>query len=261
MNKSLRSPRHGSGRKLLTSGILICWLTLTSTTRANYVPPSDASAPTSAPTITGRRGGCCGNEITNLTALAPHSHVGQTISTHPTFSWYVPDSESLPMEFHLEEYNDQGDRHRIQKIELQSTPGIMSLSLPETLPGLEVGRRYRWQVVLLCRPNYPSRALVAGAEIELVETPSTLKTGLATVHDRTQRAHLFTESGFWYDAFAELQGANNSQVALLEDLSSLENATGQHTQSTQLQQIIELERRQSARSTYNQFPINVNGAQ
>ena len=244
MNNSLRSPRYCLGRKLLTSGVLLCWLTLVSTARAHYVPPPDASAPTSAPTITGRRGGCYGNGLTNLTALAPQSHVGQTITTHPTFSWHVPDSESLLIEFHLEEYSDQGDRRRIHNIELQSVPGIMSLSLPEHLPGLVVGQRYRWQVVLLCDPNHPSSALVAGAEIELVETPSTFQTKLAIMYDHAQRAHLFTESGFWYDALAELQEAKNSQVALLENLSSLENATGQHEHSTNLQQIVEFERRQ-----------------
>ena len=247
MNKSLRSPTHGLGRKLFSIGLLMCWVTLTSTARANYIPPQNASAPTSAPTITGRRGGCSGNEITSLTALAPQSHVGQTISTHPTFSWYVPNSQSLPMEFHLEEYSDQGDRNRIYNIELQSTPGIMSLSLPENQPGLATGRRYRWQVVLLCNPNHPSSALVAGAEIERVETPSILDIRLGIVDDRAQRANLFTESGLWYDAVAALQGAKTSQFELLENLSHLENATGQRAYSKKLQQIVKLEQRLSAR--------------
>ena len=246
MNNPLRLLRLCSSRKLLTSSILIGWLMLISTAKADYVPPPDAAAPVSAPTITGRRGGCLGSQAAQLTALAPYGHLGQTISTHPTFSWYVPDSQSLPIEFHLEEYSDQGDRRRIKHIELHSTPGIMSLSLPEDQPGLVVGQQYRWQVVLFCRPNYPSSALVAKAEIERVNTPSTLKPKLTIAQDSIQRAQVLAESGFWYDAFAELQERPTSQLALLEALSSLETAAGQQRHASNLQQIVEEERRQNA---------------
>ena len=250
----LRLFRQAPSRQLLTSGVLMCSLTLTSVARADYVPPSNASAPTSAPTITGRRGGCSSHEATSLTTLAPASHIGQTLSTHPTFSWYVPDAQSFPMEFHLEEYIENGDRRRIEKIELDSAPGMMSLSLPANQAGLEVGRRYRWQVVLLCRPNYPSSALVASAEMEVVETPSTLGTQLTTLQDPNQRANLLAKSGFWYDAWAELQGAKGLQLSLLEDLVSSETTTGQPEHGAKLQQIVEFEQLQGSIET----TINMN---
>ena len=212
---------------------------------AGYNPPTQPSAPSGSTTTTGRRGGCQGNEAASLAALAPRSHIGQSISTRPTFTWFVPSSEALPMEFYLYEAQASGEQ-LVYQTELQSSPGIMSLSLPETEPALQTGQRYRWQAVLLCNPNSPSSALIADAEIEIVAPSSDLATALGSASDRVAQANILAESGFWYDAIAQVADAPDvniraSQLALLADLADIEAANGNSDHSTQLRQIIEFE--------------------
>ena len=233
--------------RLATSCILTGSLMLTTAALAEYKPPADQKPPSSKTTSTvARSGGCQGSSGTTLTAIAPYSHVGQTSSPHPTFAWFVPDAQPYAMEFRLYRYEPSGDT-KIQTVNLQSQPGIMSLSLPADQPGLTVGQRYRWQVVILCNPNRPSEALVAEADIEVVELSPILAKELAATNIPIEKANLYAESGLWYDALGKAlqatQGTTKDfQLTLLEDLAKVEEqgelAQGS-TQSARLRKIIE----------------------
>jgi hypothetical protein len=243
--------RNKSGRRLLTGCILSLTLVTAPVALAIYKPPAQPSAPKNPTTTTGRRGGCLGNAKTTLTALAPRTHVGQTISTHPVFAWFVPDLQPLPMKFRLYKYGSNGDRQLVKQIELQSSPGIVKVALPKNEPGLAVGQTYNWQVVLLCNPNHPSSALVTGAQIKVVEMPPALRPALTTTRDAIARAELYAQAGFWYNALGEALASEKSrakalQLTLLEDLANLEKAT---KWSSQLRQVIEAERQPSSSTT------------
>lgn len=252
----LFSSTHQFYTRLFSSFFLSLSLITTPLALAEYTPPPQPSAPSCPDTekigctrATGTRGGSCtSNSQTQLTILAPYSHVGQTVSTSPTVAWFIPESESFPLEFSLYEYEGDNKR-RILFQELNSSPGIMKLSLPN----LSVGKRYLWQVVLLCNPNRPSGALVARGEIDVVAAPSTLTSRLATINDPVAKGNLYAEFGLWYDAFGiALEIADNLksqdlQLSLLENLSRLEGASNLEyvkEQSVRIQQIIE-EKRQS----------------
>ncbi|NJN89033.1 MAG: DUF928 domain-containing protein [Leptolyngbyaceae cyanobacterium RM2_2_4] len=233
----------------LTSGALGLFLLMAPYALADYVPPSEPSSPQESTSSTGRRGGCDGEAETELTALAPQSYVGQTISTHPTFAWFIPDTQPFQVEFRLFEYNS-GDRQLIQKIDLQSSPGIMSWSLPPDQPGLSTGQRYFWQVVVHCDLNRPSSALVAEAEIEVVEIPSDLEMELDAATDDLARVRLYGEAGLWYDAFNEVlaagqdAAARDTRLGLLDNLvnSEVVMETSIQEHQVRLTEIIELER-------------------
>jgi len=218
-------------------------------TWAGYVPPTQPSAPRTPTTTTGRRGGCVGDQATSLTALAPQSHVGQTVSSRPAFAWYVPDTSSLPMEFYLYETIEDSNR-LVYRAEMFSVPGIMSLMLPEAEPGLQVGQSYQWKVVLLCNPNRPSSALVVESQIDVVEMSGELQTNLQRVSDRQERAELYAASGLWYDAVAETllpqkeirdsmtpSSVQPEFLELIADLATLEAAAGQRDRSIQLEEV------------------------
>lgn len=209
---------------LVTSCILIS-LSGARVALAEYKPPADQRPPGDYTSTTGSRGGCAGGGAP-LKVLAPQKHVGQTTSTHPTFAWLIPDSISLPMEFTLYEYGSNLSLKVAQRVAMQSSAGIMKFSVPKAQPGLTVGKRYLWQVAILCNPNYPSGDLVAKAEIEVVEVPSALRRALATEAEHLKIAELYAKAGLWYDA---LGAALNSEVGsgeftttLLADLAKLE---------------------------------------
>lgn len=211
---------------------------------AQYRPPAGGAPPRTGMTTTGRRGGCSGTEATTLTALAPRSYVGQTVAARPTFAWFVPGSEDVPVEFYLYESADHNGWRLIERRELQGTPGMMTFSLLESSVELTVGRRYLWQVALLCNPNYPSTALVAEAEVEAVTLPPSLATALSQASNPLEQANLYGAAGFWYDALAAAMAedtpeARNLQLSLLNELVAAETIASEH--SAQLKQIITVE--------------------
>jgi hypothetical protein len=245
-------------KRLLTICISFLFLLLANAALAKYKKPSKPSSPKlSAITTTTTRGSCQqlstpNNPPINLTTLAPYNHIGQTVSSHPTFAWFVPDSQSFPLEFHLDEYNPNGQDQTIEQIQLQSSPGLMQFSLDRNKPGLSVGQKYLWKVVLICNPNSPADSIVAEAEIEVVEMPNKLRTVLSTTTDPLEKANLYAEFGLWYDAFTsalEVEDANvrEFQFQLLEDLAEIEIKDAQNIQE-QGMQLKEIVRRLKARS-------------
>ena len=165
------------------------------------IPPSGRS--------TGSRG--CGtttvpslSSVPALVLLAPSRRLGQTVSTRPTFAWFVRDAGSWSIEFRLYEH-DLANRtfklvKEIKDEGFKSSPGIMMLSLSEFNPELSTGKRYRWQVELVCNPSHPSSNLFAESEIEVVPIQPRLKTQLSGTPERLNRASIYAQANLWYDA-------------------------------------------------------------
>ena len=192
---------------------------------AQYTPPKKPSAPKETGTNTTRDRTCEANSSVRLTALVPFSHVGETISGHPTFTWFVPDRTSRPLQFRL--FTRRGQL--LYQTDMESQPGIMSVALPPNLPQLSIGQSYQWQVVLLCDRNVPSRNVVATAEIQVVQPAESLQTQLAAASTPQQRIDLYAKAGLWYDAIGSLvnqieHDPSNSQ--LLEERNALLTQVG-----------------------------------
>ena len=224
MNKKVLSISTKFGIKLLSGCTLT--LMLANTVIAAYTPPTNPSRP-KGPVASGgtRTGACSASKETSLTVLAPISHVGKTVSKQPTFAWFVPDAKSYPMEFTLYEYNSNGKPEEIKSFKLSSKPGIMKYSIPKNQLNFSVGKRYRWQIALLCDPNNPSKDLSAEAELEIAQIPNNLASQIAQTTNSIQKARIYAEEGFWYDALAEtLISSQNQQfkLTLLGELSDLE---------------------------------------
>jgi hypothetical protein len=220
-------------KKHLPYQLLISFFSLffgTTVVLGEYKPNKKPSTPKTPTTTTGTRGGCNEKNQTTLTALAPQSQIGQTVSQFPTFSWFVPNSKPLPMEFRLYKYDASNQPQLIEKVKMQSKPGIMQRSLSRDHPGLSINQTYRWQVVIFCNPNRPSTALVTEALVKVVEINPTLKKQLDTTNDAFEKAELFAKSNFWYDALGESfensnkESVNNYHLSLLEKLANLEKA-------------------------------------
>lgn len=226
MNKHLYTPQKHLISKLLLNCIFALSLILTTNTViAAYKPPETPSRPkTTTGSNSSRTNECADNSKISLTALAPFSHVGQTVSVQPTFAWFAPNAKGREIEFSLYEYIN-GKVKLIHKTQMQSSPGIMKFSLADQKISLTVGNKYLWQVALLCNPNHPSEDLLVRAEIEVVAMPITLNNMLLKTKELSQRSKLYAEAGFWYDALAEtLSDFTNKELRLnlLAELSTLE---------------------------------------
>ncbi|MDF5714505.1 MAG: DUF928 domain-containing protein [Rhizonema sp. NSF051] len=237
-------------QRLFISCILAFSLLVSTTTFAAYRPPTNPSRPKS-PTGSNstRTNGCIGTAQTTLTALAPLGHFGQTVSSQPTFVWFMPNAEPHEMEFSLYEYDVSGKGKRIIKIPLQSSSGIMKLSLSKEKISLSTGQKYLWQIALLCNKNHPAEDLVAKAVIEVVPKPPHLADALSRTKEIVKQADLYAEAGLWYDALSlALQNPQNKAFSLnlLTQLSNLEaeqnNTKDVQQHASQIKQIIAVER-------------------
>lgn len=142
-----------------------------------------------------------------LTALAPYSHVGQSSATHPTFTWYLPDQESYPMEFWLYEFDPtsyDGKGKQVYQAKLSSSAGIMTHALSKEQASLSPGKTYVWQVAVICNPNSPSQSLVINNRVKIVPVDPTITTQLNNSRDALKRSDIYAQAGLWYDALAEI---------------------------------------------------------
>jgi hypothetical protein len=157
----------------------------------------------------GTRGACL-NSKGNLTAVMPISNSGLTTSSHPTFSWYVPETQPTIAEFILLDRNDQ----EIYQTTFQITgkAGIMSLTLPKTtsMHSLQVGQQYRWKFSIACDTIDASNDMMTEGWIERVTLSSGLQSKL-TGQSPAEQASLYAAEGIWYDAAAILAELRRSQ--------------------------------------------------
>jgi hypothetical protein len=140
-------------------------------------------------------------------------------------AWYVSDTQSYALKFRLYRTEAGPAQGLVYETELPSQPGIMQLKLPESQPGLAIGQRYTWQVVMLCDPNSPSRAIATGAELEVV-APAPVVAAIANKTAQGQAA-VYAELGLWYDALQvalqEMPRSKQPTIALLNDLATSES--------------------------------------
>lgn len=167
-----------------------------------------------------------------LTALAPQQHIGATQSSQPTLAWFVPTEATYDTLLQIYEYVDGNWRIVSEQNMGQSQYGYMDYRVPAAL-NLNAGGLYRWQVVLFCDPNRPSRNQIAGAEFEIVgptvlpQTPLE-NTAESSLQARLSKVEQFLEAGLWYDAVDELSTPSLTEETtvylsdLLLDLSIVE---------------------------------------
>ncbi|MCC5669915.1 DUF928 domain-containing protein [Nostoc sp. CHAB 5784] len=199
------------------------------------------------PQTTGTSGGSRGCEtqseissssIPSLILLAPSQIYGQTLATRPTFAWFISNSASSQMEFRLYEYDQASKQSKLVKEikdeNFKSSPGIMVLSLSS--PELLVGRRYLWQVELVCDVNRPSGNPFATAAMKVIPVQPDLNKQLSQTNNVLNKAILYNQADLWYNTleialtskdepklrelkmFLLEQVANGSQTGLKEQI-------------------------------------------
>ncbi|MEH2461569.1 DUF928 domain-containing protein [Nostoc sp.] len=162
------------------------------------------------PQTTGTSGGSRGCEtqsetsssrIPALILLAPSQIYGQTLATRPTFAWFISNSASWQMEFRLYEYDQASKQSKLVKEikdeNFKSSPGIIMLSLSSS--ELLVGRRYLWQVELVCDANRPSGNPFATAAMKVVTFKPDLEKQLSQSNDVLTKANLYNQADLWYN--------------------------------------------------------------
>jgi len=192
--------------------------------------PSDIGEPGSR-VAAGTRGACTNRQLAapsaeKLLALVPSYGSGdsqliwgETISSRPTFWFYVPYLMKASGKFVLQDDTD----HTIYEgpVKLTRTPGVVSYSLPSAARPLDVGKRYHWYFNVFCDPAQPAVYVEGWVKRDSLKPALRNELARATV---VRRSIIYAKSGLWYDALsaaAEVQrrGIKDTQwAALLKDV-------------------------------------------
>lgn len=146
---------------------------------------------------------------------------GLTTAESPTLWFYVPYSltPKLPLQFVLQDDQDNEVYTGVPLTVFQTSPGIIKFSLPSTV-ALKIGKMYHWYFEIDCASDAP--VFVEGW-IQRTALKPALLSQLKQASPR-QKVALYAANGIWFDALttlAELRIANPSDSTLQDDWVSL----------------------------------------
>lgn len=159
---------------------------------------------------------------TTPTLLVPQNHLGLTTSSNPTLLWYLQNKDVEIMVFELRK---AGEKEPIYAEQLQPSAGIIQMKLPKDQVELEVGTQYTWSVSVPCISQGKRRKISVEAGIVRVAPPPELTQQLSQATTPQQKARVFAQQGYWYDALDTLSTAftaNPNQSTYGDILSLLE---------------------------------------
>ncbi|MBC6417338.1 MAG: DUF928 domain-containing protein [Prochloron sp. SP5CPC1] len=148
-----------------------------------------------------------------LTALVPKVKwdeeteivFGKTISAHPTFFFYLPYEPTTPpknVKFKL--LNEEEHEVYTTLKQFNNLPGVVSISIPETAPPLEVGQNYYWSLYFIHDDKKRSQDDYLSGWVKRVEPSLALKSKLATATTPWELLPFYTEESLWIDALSAL---------------------------------------------------------
>lgn len=169
----------------------------------------------------GSRGNCL-IVAPHLTALMPATNIGKTVDGHPTFWFYVPNetSSAINATFILLDEDQKPVLEEPISIPLSGTPGLVSVTLPETAEKLEIDRTYHWFFEIECDADNPSENPRVDGWVERVDP-------IPGIEPDDYIA--YADNGIWYNALtplARMRQQNPQNPTLQRDWEDLLKAVG-----------------------------------
>lgn len=159
---------------------------------------------------------------TTPTLLVPQNHLGLTTSSNPTFLWYLPNKDVEIMVFELRKAEE---KEPIYAEQLQPSAGIIQMQLSKDKAELEIGKKYIWSVSVSCVTGGKRRKISVEAGIMRVAPTPELTNQLSQATTPQQKARVFAQKGYWYDALETLSiafTANPNQSTYSDILALLD---------------------------------------
>ncbi|HLO86354.1 MAG TPA: DUF928 domain-containing protein [Nostocaceae cyanobacterium] len=174
------------------------------------------------------RGACSPQDISAVLPPRPKNleitkaPVDSTLSDHPTFFVNIPQSSAKQAEFLLKDENNEELLR--EDIDLGSSNGLVSYTLPKSFKGLEVGKKYIWRFSLLCNQDDRSANPRTSAWIQRVEPSPQVAQQLQAAIDDLERSAIYAEFGFWQEtlkSLVDLRVANPNDQTIAESWNNV----------------------------------------
>ena len=150
-------------------------------------------------------GGIRGKQIP-LTALLPSTKHGRTVSARPTIFAYLPPIGTEEVFFSIQD--EAGNSHYQTMLEVPNQEGVISVTLTDSIPELELGKNYLWYFApiepggILKPDNYAVMGWVTRVEADINQQEF--------ASSAIELATEYASSGIWYDTLEVLVKAQQS---------------------------------------------------
>jgi Domain of Unknown Function (DUF928) len=150
-----------------------------------------------------------------LIALVPKTNIGFTITDRPTFWFYIPFKTGVTAEFTLRDENNRVV-YTTHTFQLTNTPGIISITLPQTVSGLDIGsietgkKRYRWFFSVICNSERRDEDITVKGYVQRIALSQEVMNRIKQATGR-DRLLLYAKNGLWYNAITDLSEMRRRQ--------------------------------------------------
>lgn len=151
----------------------------------------------------GSRSGC---PVLNkrLVALVPATNIGLTLAERPTFWFNIPYQSNSNSLINFQLLDEEETVVYEKTFPALETPGIVNINLPNSLPALQIGKKYQWVLSFTCDPASNETSALVNGYVERVAVTPQLKQKLETALTPRERILLYAENGLWYDTLNAL---------------------------------------------------------
>jgi Domain of Unknown Function (DUF928) len=143
------------------------------------------------------RGKSCLTKKELLIPLTPLNLVGLTVAKHPTFFWNMSDSTAEFLNFTILADGETENLYE-SKLPIPNEAGIISFTLPENAPELEINRTYKWSINVVCDLEDSSANIRMSGWVQRIEPDASLLQNLKNADSRNL-SNVYGEAGIWYE--------------------------------------------------------------
>ena len=186
-----------------------------------FTPPKSAGGGARVDGDGGSRGGT--DKLPSIYVLAP-KQIALTTQAQPALFWFQNGPANAGFELTLTEPKKPEPLLSLKGAEKQEA-GTHSVSLARQKVSLTPNIDYQWSVALIPDPKNRSKDLVASGSVRRVAAPADLAAKIEKA-EPADRAALYAEAGFWYDALQSISmaigdAAKKKDAAAVADLKKL----------------------------------------
>jgi len=196
---------------LSTPLLIVLPLTLTPAIGVTFQPKGSPEQ-TAGGASRGNSSGMCatGNfgDKNAFAALIPATDGELIAAAYPTVLVKVPESKSVQAEFILSDENLNPIYQTT--VTLNGELGILSLSVPSNTEPLAIGKRYKWNLSIICDARNRLEDIIVGGWLKRASLSETISHQLENA-DALQKANIYAQNGFWYDTVATLAQLKRSR--------------------------------------------------
>lgn len=148
-----------------------------------------------------------GNVVAQMLPLTPRSAEKTSLTTvsHPTFYVYVPDTIAEQGFFSVMGLDNDYEYQTF--LDLPEKSGVVSISLPNDIEGIEVSKNYRWSFVMICNEYLEPDSPLVDGQVKRVTSQVSVDNSIS----KEQRAAIYGQEGIWFDTIDNLAQSINDK--------------------------------------------------